>query len=94
MLAPHDIRAIAVASFRDPRTVRRVYSGLPVAAVSRAAVADAAVRLGYPPPGEAPSPENAKSEPPTKESSPFAESEIAHEGNNPSRGSVPPAPAE
>lgn len=48
----HEIRAVAVASHRDPRTVHAAYQGraTPVAA---AAVADAAVRLGFAPPPEA-----------------------------------------
>jgi hypothetical protein len=94
MLEPHDIRRIAVESYRDPRTVRACYAGRRVAPLALASVRDAAVRLGYPPPGEATSPTNANGVVPAKEATPAAETEIAHEGCNPARGSVPPAPAE
>jgi len=69
MFAPHEINRLAAEALRDPRTVRRVYRGLPVSALARASVSAAAVRLGYPPPGVAPTPQNATSSQPAKEGS-------------------------
>jgi len=69
MFDPHDVNRIAVESYRDPRTVRRVYSGQPVSALARASVSAAALRLGYPPPEVAPASTNAKSSQPAKEGS-------------------------
>lgn len=44
--SPHEIRAIAVAAHRDPRTVVAAYEGR-ATPIATSAVADAAVRLGY-----------------------------------------------
>jgi len=59
MLDPHTVNRIAVESYRDPRTVRAVYAGRKVAALSRSAVVAAAVRLGLPTPEAAPAPTDA-----------------------------------
>jgi hypothetical protein len=59
MLSAHDYTRIAVEAYRDPRTVAACYAGRRVNAFSMAAVCAAAAKLGYPPPGAAPAPENA-----------------------------------
>lgn len=44
---PHEVRTLAVDSFRDPRTVRRVLAGLPSKAIARTAVLGAVQRRGW-----------------------------------------------
>lgn len=46
---PHEIREVAVRSHRDPRTVLAAYRG-DATSLAAAAVADAAIALGYAPP--------------------------------------------
>lgn len=41
---------LAVAAVVDPRTIVRIYRGERVQSTSRARIAEAAARLGYPPP--------------------------------------------
>lgn len=50
---PHDVRAIAVEAGRDPRVVQSAYEAQRVSANARAAIANAAARLGFAPPPEA-----------------------------------------
>ncbi len=49
-LSPHDVRRIAVAAFKDDRTVTRAYDGEPVQPMTHAAIVDAAQRCGLPVP--------------------------------------------
>lgn len=48
MLTAYEFRCLAVASHRDPRTVKAAYLGRSIRSASLAAVVDAARRLGLP----------------------------------------------
>ena len=82
-LAPHDVRRLSVEALRDPRTVKRAYAGLPVAALAKTAIEAAAARLGLPAPGAATAPSNAKSPPPAKMGSSPQKHEIDHGNRSP-----------